>query len=65
MKDGAYVPSAFVELAKKYGDESKVKAATEIGEACKGIANADRCELALEIIKCTHAEAAKRGVDFD
>lgn len=65
MKDGAFVPSAMVELAKKYGDESKVKAATEIGEVCKGVSNADRCELAIEIIKCTHGEAEKRGIDFD
>lgn len=53
--DGALVPAAIVEVTKKYGngDEATIKAAEELAEVCKDVSNADTCELAIDVIKCT------------
>lgn len=53
-----------MELTRKLAndDGAKIQVAGEMAEACKGIKNADRCELALEVIICMEGEAEKRGI---
>lgn len=46
------------------GDEKKMKVATEIAEACRPTANADRCQLAVDIMTCMDTEAKKKGLEM-
>lgn len=62
--DGAFAPAGIAELTRKLtnGDDAKIKVSSEMAEACKGLKNADRCELALQVIICMEGEAEKRGI---
>lgn len=43
-------------------NESMIKVAREVSEACTSITDIDRCEMAVKAIKCTQNEIDKRGI---
>ncbi|XP_035902367.1 general odorant-binding protein 19d-like [Anopheles stephensi] len=62
----AFQEDGFIEIAKMLmkGDESKIELAKEIAADCKEVAHDDRCELAVEIMKCLKESAEKHGIDL-
>lgn len=45
------------------GNDKAVDMASTMMKDCDAISEADRCELATQLLKCVHASAVKQGVD--
>lgn len=46
------------------GDAAKLQVAEEVFKECSGVADADRCELAIKLGGCVKEGAMKRKMDY-
>ncbi|XP_053671798.1 general odorant-binding protein 28a-like [Anopheles nili] len=62
----SFQEAGFIEVGKMYlkDDSAKIELLTQIAADCKQVANADRCELAVQISTCLKDSAAKHGMAF-
>ncbi|XP_055642352.1 general odorant-binding protein 19d-like [Toxorhynchites rutilus septentrionalis] len=65
ISDGEkFLKKGFIELSEMLlkKDEEKMTVAEEIAIECDGIANPDRCQLAVDIMSCVEHGMEKRGI---
>lgn len=63
MKDGKIYVEGAIQLGKILFDNNNdaINAASEVTRACQHITAPDRCEMAVKLMHCSHAEVKKRS----
>lgn len=67
VKNGHVYVDGAIRLGKMLFDNNNdaITAATEVAHACESIADPDRCEMAVKVMHCSHAEVAKRKLGVE